>query len=96
MTGEARGAGTGAGAPNGRHKREPVRAPGPAELAGFGVQFVVAILLFLWVGRWLDGRFGTSPLLLIAGVFFGAGASFYSMYRRVTAGQRGRGGGSGR
>jgi F0F1-type ATP synthase assembly protein I len=48
-----------------------------------GVQFVAAILLFLFAGKWLDSKLGTSPLLLILGVFVGAAASMYSMYRRV-------------
>lgn len=57
--------------------------PNLSGLAGMGVQFVVAILLFLFAGKWLDARLGTSPWLLIAGVFIGAAASMYAMYRRV-------------
>jgi F0F1-type ATP synthase assembly protein I len=52
------------------------------------MQFVVAILLFLFLGKWLDERLGTTPWLLIAGVFLGAGASFYSIYRRLMADQK--------
>jgi hypothetical protein len=65
--------------------RAPGGAPEPnlSGLAGMGVQFVAAILLFLFAGKWLDSKLGTSPWLLIAGVFIGAGASMYSMYRRV-------------
>ena len=48
-----------------------------------GVQFLVAILLFLFIGKWLDSRLGTSPWLLILGVFSGAAASTVAMYRRV-------------
>ena len=48
-----------------------------------GVQFVAAILLFLFLGKWLDSRLGTAPWLLILGVFVGAGASTFAMYRRV-------------
>ncbi len=48
-----------------------------------GVQFVVAILLCLFAGKWLDARFGTAPWLLILGVFVGAGASIIAMYRRA-------------
>lgn len=48
-----------------------------------GVQFVVAIVLFLFVGRWLDARLGTAPWLMILGVFGGAGASMYAMYRKI-------------
>jgi F0F1-type ATP synthase assembly protein I len=48
-----------------------------------GVQFVVVILVFLFIGKWLDSRLGTTPWLLILGVFVGAGASMYGMYRKV-------------
>lgn len=64
----------------------------PAErYAGLGLQFVVAILLFAYLGSLLDRYFGTRPALLIVGVFVGAGASFYSMYRKVMADTRGPG-----
>jgi len=48
-----------------------------------GIQFVVAILLCLFAGKWLDSKLGTSPFLLILGVFLGAGASMVAMYRKV-------------
>jgi ATP synthase protein I len=54
-----------------------------AEFAGVGLQFAGAIVLFLFVGRWLDSRLGTEPWLLLVGVLFGAGAGFYSMYRQM-------------
>jgi F0F1-type ATP synthase assembly protein I len=72
-------------------KRSPPSREGGtsgAAVAGLGMQFVVAILLFLFLGKWLDERFGTTPWLLIAGVFLGAGASFYSIYRRLMADQK--------
>jgi len=59
--------------------------PSPAQFAGSGVQFVVSILLFLYIGKWLDEKFGTEPWLLMLGVFVGAGAGFYSFYRRIMA-----------
>ena len=51
--------------------------------AGLGFQFVFAILLFLWVGQWVDRKLGTDGIFLILGVFLGAGAAFYSMYRNL-------------
>jgi ATP synthase protein I len=54
-----------------------------SELAGMGVQFVVAILLCLFLGKWLDARLGTSPWLLILGVFVGATAATVAMYRKA-------------
>ena len=53
------------------------------EYAGIGLQFAVSILLFLYVGQWIDRRLGTEPWFMIAGVFTGAGASFYSMYSKL-------------
>ncbi len=63
---------------------------GAAELAGVGLQFAGAILLFLFAGRWLDERLGTSPWLLIMGVFVGAGSGFYALYRRLVTIPRAR------
>ena len=57
-------------------------------MAGVGLQFAGAILLFLWLGSWLDRRLGTAPWLMALGVFTGAGASFYSIYRKLMATQR--------
>ena len=54
-----------------------------SELAGMGVQFVVAILLCLFIGKWLDAKLGTAPWLLILGVFVGAAASTIAMYRKA-------------
>lgn len=47
------------------------------------MQFAFAILVSLFLGRWLDEQLGTEPWLLIAGVFIGAAAGFYSMYRKL-------------
>ena len=68
--------------------RRPAGTPSASAFAGYGIQFVVVLLLFLYGGRWLDRRLGTAPLFLMLGVFVGAGASFYSMYRGITGAQR--------
>lgn len=56
--------------------------------AGLGFQFVFAILFFLWIGQWVDRKLGTDGIFLILGVFLGAGAAFYSMYRNLMADQK--------
>ena len=61
---------------------------GAAEYAGVGLQFAGAIVLFLFLGRWLDGLFGTEPWLLLAGVLIGAVGGFYSMYRQLVIAPR--------
>ncbi len=58
-----------------------------ARYAGIGIQFAVAVVVFLFAGQWLDRRLGTSPIFLMLGVFVGAGAAFYSMYRKLMADQ---------
>jgi F0F1-type ATP synthase assembly protein I len=60
----------------------------PATYAGLGFQLLASILIFLYAGQWLDRRFGTKGILTVLGVLFGAGAAFYSMYRRLMADQR--------
>ena len=58
-----------------------------AAYAGLGLQFALSILLFLFVGNWLDKRLGTS-FLAILGAFVGGSAGFYSIYRKLMAAQR--------
>ena len=69
----------------GEHSRTTGSA---ADFAGVGIQFAVAIVVFLFAGQWLDDRLGTNGLFTIAGVFVGGGAAFYNMYRKITAAQR--------
>ncbi len=54
---------------------------------GAGLQFVGGVLLFSYLGQWVDRRFGTAPWGLLIGVFAGAGGAFVSMYRRLMAAQ---------
>jgi ATP synthase protein I len=56
--------------------------------AALGVQFVLSILVFLYLGRWVDRKLGTEPWFLFIGVFTGATAGFYAMYRKLTADQK--------
>lgn len=57
-------------------------AQSPWALAGLGTQFFIALIAFGYLGNWLDGRWGTSPLMLLIGVFGGGGGTFYASYRR--------------
>jgi F0F1-type ATP synthase assembly protein I len=59
--------------------------PSASEFAGVGLQFALSIIVFLYLGQWLDRRLGTAPWFLIGGVFLGAGGGFYSMYRKLMA-----------
>ena len=57
------------------------------QFAGVGLQFAAAIIVFLYGGQWLDRKLGTEPWFLIIGVFTGASAAFYSMYRKLMKAQ---------
>ena len=66
----------------------PASYAGAGAVAGLGLQFALSILLFLWAGQWIDKKLGTAPFFLILLVFVGAGASFYSFYRKLMEQQR--------
>ena len=66
----------------------PSKVSGAGAAAGMGLQFAISVILFLLAGQWLDKKFGTAPLFLMILVFAGAGASFYSIYRRLMEQQR--------
>jgi F0F1-type ATP synthase assembly protein I len=55
---------------------------------GLGLQWALSTLLFLLAGWWLDGKLGTTPVLLIVGAFVGGTAGFYSLYRHVVSESR--------
>jgi F0F1-type ATP synthase assembly protein I len=46
-----------------------------------GLEMALSVLFGTLAGQWLDGKLGTSPWLLIAGVFFGAAAAGRFLWR---------------
>ena len=71
-----------------RSQPSPGRGLSGADFAGLGLQFAIAIVAFLFAGQWLDRRMGINGLFTILGVFVGAAAAFYNMYRKVSAAQK--------
>jgi F0F1-type ATP synthase assembly protein I len=59
--------------------------PSAGSYLGVGLQFALSIVLFVYLGQWLDRRFGTEPWMLLLGLLVGAGGSFYSIYRKLMA-----------
>ena len=59
--------------------------PTPWALAGLGFQWFVSVLLFVYVGNWIDRRFHSAPVGLLVGVFVGGGVVFYLSVRRLLA-----------
>lgn len=59
-----------------------------APYASLGLQMVITIVIFAYIGWWIDGKYGTSPWLLIVLTFFGAVAGMVSFLRTVTSKNR--------
>ncbi len=80
-----------------RPTRTPHQGPEPPSLVqaagqylGYGLQWALATVLFLFLGWLADGWLGTKPLLTIVGAFVGAGAGFYSLYYHLVVEPRRR------
>jgi len=43
----------------------------------------ICILMGVFAGIWLDGKFDTEPALAIAGLIFGIIVAFYGVYRML-------------
>ncbi len=71
-----------------RSQPSPNKGLSGADFAGMGMQFAVAIIVFVFAGQWLDNRLGFNGLFTVVGVFVGAAAAFYNMYRKITAAQK--------
>lgn len=65
-----------------------------AYLLGIGWYFAVCVVGGVWLGRWLDGRFDTGPILSLVGTFGGLALALYGGYRTLTERVLKRGGGS--
>jgi F0F1-type ATP synthase assembly protein I len=50
-------------------------------LASVGIEFAVSTVIGLLGGRWLDGKLGTEPWLMIVGLLLGVVAGFRSLVR---------------
>jgi ATP synthase protein I len=52
-----------------------------AKLASVGIEFSVSTLIGLLGGRWLDGKLGTAPWLMLVGLVLGVTAGLRSLLR---------------
>jgi ATP synthase protein I len=46
-----------------------------------GIEFSLSVLIGLLGGRWVDGKLGTSPWLMIVGLLLGVSAALRSLIR---------------
>ena len=66
---------------------------GPPELSALrflwvGWVLVLCIVIGFFLGSWLDQELGTSPWLVVAGVFLGTAAGFIELFRSVSRNQK--------
>ena len=62
-----------------------------APYLGIGSSLAATLLLCIWGGHWLDGRYGTTPRYFLIGAGVGLLAAFYhfyKMYKVMTGGPR--------
>lgn len=64
-------------------ERSAKRAQALYRSSGAGLGFAISILLFVGVGYWLDRKFGTSPWLLLVGLFTGFPLALYSLVKKL-------------
>lgn len=51
------------------------------QMVGLGWYVAVCIVLGVLAGLWLDRKFETSPVFLLAGTLLGVVAAFFGMYK---------------
>jgi F0F1-type ATP synthase assembly protein I len=52
-------------------------------LLGMGFYIAIAIVLGIWGGHWLDGKFNTGPLWLIIGLILGIAVAVLGVYNML-------------
>ena len=50
-----------------------------------GLQLALSVIVFFFLGRWLDSKFDTAPWLMILGAVMGITGGFISFFRTVLA-----------
>jgi ATP synthase protein I len=53
------------------------------QYSGLGIQLVVVILVFLWIGIWLDGKFNTKVIFTLSLTLIGFAAGFYNFFLTI-------------
>jgi F0F1-type ATP synthase assembly protein I len=48
-----------------------------------GLQLAISVVVFFFIGYWLDGKFGTSPWCTIGGAFLGTAGGLVKFLREA-------------
>ncbi|MBK8553572.1 MAG: AtpZ/AtpI family protein [Ignavibacteria bacterium] len=54
-----------------------------AQYSGLGLTLAVTILIFFFIGKWIDGKAGTTVVFTLILTFTGFAAGFYSFYLNI-------------
>lgn len=54
-----------------------------AQYSGLGITLTVTILIFFWIGKWIDDMAGTTVVFTLIMTFIGFAAGFYSFYLNI-------------
>lgn len=65
----------------GGSKKNPVRDFGP--FLTLGLQLAISVVVFFFIGYWLDGKFGTAPWCTLGGAFLGAAGGLIKFLREA-------------
>ena len=68
-------------------KEEPLTKNPAKDFGPFltmGLQLAISVVVFFFIGYWLDGKFGTSPWLTIVGSVLGATGGLIKFLREAT------------
>ncbi len=50
-----------------------------------GLQLAISVVVFFFIGYWLDGKFGTSPWCTVGGAFLGAAGGLTKFLKEAMA-----------
>jgi F0F1-type ATP synthase assembly protein I len=50
-----------------------------------GLQLALTVVIFFFLGRWLDEKFGTRPWLMIGGLVIGSAGGFINFIRTAAS-----------
>ncbi len=53
------------------------------QYSGLGMSLIVTIIVFFFIGKWLDGKFDTTVVFTLILTFIGFAAGFYSFYLNI-------------
>lgn len=55
----------------------------------FGVGLALRLLIFIYAGRWVDGKLGTEPWFAFIGLLLAIGMSFYYFFTELLGNKAG-------